>query len=373
MRSYLGTVEKARSSSDLRLEKGRFCLFISGCPGNPRRYRCEIPQAALARVGLDCDLVDHPVVDYDAVLPRFDVFVLHRVPWDSGLQDFVEKARAAGKRILFSTDDLDFDPEVAEHMASAQAMSSFGRELYRKAMANQGKALALADRVLVATPVLGAHIEARFAGKPWTLLRNAVSDEWIRLSDDAIASGDPEGLVLGYFSGTPTHDRDFRSIATAVRDALEAVPDMRLLLVGEIEVPPELSGHRVRIEKLPLVPWRELPRLLRRAHLHLAPIEIGNPFTEAKSELKFFESGLVERPCIASSIGAFLDCIDHGRNGLLCEHPEDWRELLIEFGTGPDELRRLGRRARLDAATNYSMTSRVKSWGRVLRDEPGAG
>ena len=40
-----------------------------------------------------------------------------------------------------------------------------------------------------------------------------------------------------------------------------------------------------------------------RFDINLAPLEVGNPFCEAKSQLKFFEAGLVNCTTIASPTG----------------------------------------------------------------------
>lgn len=361
VRSYWRTVGDARSTDDLDLRAGRDALFVSGCPGNPRRYRCQNPCEALREHGVDCDIVDHPLVDYAAVLGCFRVFVLHRVPWSNELEEFAGKARAAGKQVVFDTDDLDFDPDLAWQLDALRKKTDFGQELYRQAMADQKRAIGLVDRVVVSTPALERHIESRFPEKPCTVVRNAASRQLIELSDAVATRVGDSSPTVGYFSGTPTHDRDLATIAVPLTAAFEAVPGLRLLLVGPVRVPDQLADYRARIETRAVVPWTELPALLRRAHLHLAPLD-DNPFTKAKSELKFFEAGLVGRPCIASASGAYCDCIRDHENGLLCENLGQWTNALIEAMSTPALLEALGAQARDDALSDYSMSVRIREW-----------
>ena len=39
--------------------------------------------------------------------------------------------------------------------------------------------------------------------------------------------------------------------------------------------------------------WRELPWIIAQTDINLAPLEMDNPFCQAKSEIKFVEAALV--------------------------------------------------------------------------------
>src|SRR5262249_54642540 len=96
-------------------------------------------------------------------------------------------------------------------------------------------------------------------------------------------------------------------------------------------------------------------------------LEPDNRFTEGKSELKYFEAGLLELPTIASDIPAYRVAITHGRNGLLCNDEKEWFKAL-ETLVGDRELRmRLGGRARQDVLVRYTTRSRAPQLVEVLR------
>src|SRR6185295_16575418 len=107
------------------------------------------------------------------------------------------------------------------------------------------------------------------------------------VADDRAARAGARQVVLAYLSGTPTHRRDFAQAVPALAQVLDARPEVQLLLVGHIDVPPALARFAARIEHLPLVPWQELPGILAGVDVNLAPLEADNPFAACKSSIKF--------------------------------------------------------------------------------------
>ena len=92
----------------------------------------------------------------------------------------------------------------------------------------------------------------------------------------------------------------------------------------DIEEYPSLTGLEQQIEWRSLQPLLNLPTEMARLDINLAPLEVGNPFCEAKSELKFFDAALVNVPTVASPTGPFRRAIDHGRTGFLATSGDDW-------------------------------------------------
>ena len=62
---------------------------------------------------------------------------------------------------------------------------------------------------------------------------------------------------------------------------------------------PALTGLELQIEWRATVPLDTMPDEMARFDVNLAPLEAGNPFCEAKSELKFFEAALVDVPTVS--------------------------------------------------------------------------
>ena len=65
---------------------------------------------------------------------------------------------------------------------------------------------------------------------------------------------------------------------------------------------------------------------IARFDINLAPLEVGNIFCESKSELKFYEAALVDRPTVASPTEPYRNAIVHGQTGFLATTEDEWYE-----------------------------------------------
>jgi hypothetical protein len=136
---------------------------------------------------------------------------------------------------------------------------------------------------------------------------------------------------IGYAAGSRTHQRDLALAVPALVQVLSENPSARLVLFRravELEEFPELKRLEDQIEWRELVPVENLPLEYARFDINLAPVEVGNRFCEAKSELKFFEAALVGVPTIASPTQPFVDAIRHGETGFLANSNHEWHESL---------------------------------------------
>ena len=115
----------------------------------------------------------------------------------------------------------------------------------------------------------------------------------------------PDGVEvrLGYMSGTATHQRDFAVAVPALCRILEEQAAVRLRVVGALDLRefPALAAFGDRVAQRPLVSWEALQAEIAAVDVCLAPLEVGNPFCEAKSELKWIEAGAAGVPTVASA------------------------------------------------------------------------
>ena len=142
-----------------------------------------------------------------------------------------------------------------------------------------------------------------------------------------------EQIILGYASGTPTHDRDLQVIEQGLVWTLERYSQVHVHLMGYIRKPHSLSGFGSRVQRRPFVHWSDLPQRLRDIDINLAPFSQDSVFSKGKSALKHMEAALVAVPTIASPMPAYLNAIESGKNGLIAQSDVDWRDhlqLLIE-------------------------------------------
>lgn len=336
-------------------------VFISGEPDTPGHlYRVARFARAAAELGCDVEVLDvHDLTaaHWSDAAPAPHVAIIWRARWRRRLEEAVGAWRRRGARILFDVDDLMVDPALADAavLDGIRSMRLRPDDIARH-YAEIRRTLLLADECLAPTRPLAAALRA--CGRPADVAVNGFDQETHARSRTAVlrrrAEGD-DGLVrIGYASGSPTHQRDFAVAADAVAAVLRARPDCRLVLFREPRRGAPLIDVREfaslvdlenRIEWRPFVPLTRLPDELARFDVNLAPLEVGNPFCEAKSELKFFEAALVDVPTIASPTEPFRAAILPGETGLLAATRAEWEAGLLRLVADRGLRQRLARQA----------------------------
>jgi glycosyltransferase involved in cell wall biosynthesis len=296
----------------------------------------------------------------ERVLDRCDVLVLCRVHYSDRINRMITWARARGCRVLFDVDDLIFDAKCAHTV-----MDTLDVELNEDAwqfwfgdISRIGVTMSLCDGVVVTNPFLAAQAQA-FLGKPARVIPNYLNRQQIELSGaiwDAKNNSDwaRDGRIhLGYFSGTPSHNRDFALIAEPLGRLMDEDDRLYLRVVGFLDkIYPELERHSDRIETVALQDFLNLQREIAQVEINLIPLQ-DNIFTNCKSELKWFEAAVVGALSVATPTYTFRHVIDHGLTGWLAP-VYAWEETLREVITaGEPTWRAVAARARADALAGF--------------------
>ncbi len=184
--------------------------------------------------------------------------------------------------------------------------------------------------------------------------------------------GPDDGLVrIGYAGGSRTHQKDLACAVPAVARILKEYAHCRLVLF-RLETPagylpcldvhefPELAELGGQIEWRCMVPVQELPAEITRFDINLAPLEVGNAFCEAKSELKYFEAAIVNVPTVASPTIPYAETMIHGRTGFLAGNTYEWYEALKCLVEAPDLRRQIGTAAFLDVLWRFGPERRAE-------------
>jgi glycosyltransferase involved in cell wall biosynthesis len=349
-------------------------LFISGIDGDTRRYRCVHQQEQLALKGIVTALRedDDPQLLTDVF--DYDLFVLHRVPFSPVISLVIDIAHAQGKPVVFETDDLIFAPELEGHIGFLDTLTPETACRFRSDLKQLEKTFQCCDCVLTTTEFLAQ--EARRRGKPAYVNRNVPNSEMFHLSEQAWAERQrrlnqedaTHPVVIAYFSGTGSHNRDFQTIAEPLAWILSTYPQTWLHIGGQLNLGPAFEPFWDRIRRTPYVTWRELPQLIAQADINLSPLELDNPFCQAKSEIKFTEAALVGVPTIASRVEAYEQAITHGQDGFLATTPDEWRDALQTLLDHPDQRRDIGEVARRSVYARYTPELRAEELWSILNN-----
>lgn len=321
-------------------------LFVNGCDASvphPTRYRVLHQMEQLELVGVSCGeryYLDVLPTDADGA----DVIVLFRCPLTDAIRQLIDQAHARGKRVYFDVDDLVIDTAYTDDLSVVRSMTPQDKAIFDDGVIRTGKTLDLCDAAIVSTERLATEL-GRHVGSV-LINRNVASQEMVRISEKARGARESHGddVVLGYFSGSLTHDDDFRGIIPPLVEVLDARPQVKLALTGLSALPVELEPYRDRIIRLPYVDWRELPGTIATVDVNLAPLE-DTIFNEAKSENKWLEAALVGVPTIASDVGAFSRMIRQDDTGILCTTQTEWRDSLIRLVDDADYRESIAARA----------------------------
>ena len=280
------------------------------------------------------------------VLDACDVLVICRNSlYDDSIARLAALARARGRRILFDCDDLVFDPAYAHLLVDTLGVDKRNDDVWNYWFAYIGRVgatFALCDAALTTNSVLAAHA-ARWSGKPARVIANFLNREQQDISErmwQAKAASKWAGdgrRHIGYFSGSPSHNRDFAMVAPAIARLMDADPGLWFRGVGFLEPGPDLARHAARIETIPLQDFMNLQREIGAVELNIAPL-MDNAFTNCKSELKWFEAAVVGALTVATPTFTFRGAIRHGQTGFLAES-HAWEDVLTEALRGFDARR----------------------------------
>ncbi|GAB3037034.1 hypothetical protein GCM10011376_31990 [Nocardioides flavus (ex Wang et al. 2016)] len=292
----------------------------------------HVPGARL-RAGWFCD---DELRALARLVPQLDAIVVARYPYNAALRELIQKAQAHDVPLIFDCDDLVFDVGFAELV-----MSSLGKDQEVNAewdvwfayMGRLNASLAACRGAMTTNSLLAsrlsAYVEDGTAIVP-NVMNRTQQDYSRELLDAKVAAGfRREGPVtIGYFSGTPSHVRDFAVASTSLARLLDEDDDVSVRIVGYLDDLGALEPHRERVEFQKFMHYVELQRSIAEVEVNIAPLS-HTAFNICKSDLKFFEAAAVGTWTVASHTPSLDEAIEDGVTGRLAKAHE-WDAALRE-------------------------------------------
>lgn len=288
----------------------------------------------------------------DADLEDVDLVVtLRQSGKDGKILKIIQSIRARGVKVLFDLDDLIFDfGDLPILMSSTNSKNIFYWMGYVGGIRRIAKKV---DGFITTNEFLAGKLKRSF-GKICTVIPNSLDNEQVKISEKLIQEkDDKKDFIIGYFSGSPTHRKDFALVESELIEFLEKYDDAKLRVVGYMEFSDKMKSliSRSKVQVLELVDYLKLLKLISEVDVNIAPLLV-NDFTNCKSELKFFEAAVVETTTIASPTFAFRKAISDGENGFLTE-PGEWYNKLEYLYKNSEENRKIAKVARKYVLENY--------------------
>lgn len=333
-------------------------LFVSNGVGDSARYRTANVAEALEGRGLKTAVTiqDNPfLLSY---VGKFSVFVFHRVLYTEKTSAFVSEIKKQNKTIVFETDDLVYDPAFLKDMDYYTKMNTWEKKLYEHGLGGEILVDPYVEVATTTTSFLADKLSEK--GKKVFIVKNMLSKK--DMADAAAAlqkvKKDPTLVRIAYFSGTPSHNKDFATITLVLEKILASHSEVRLVLAGPLDTEDRLNQcFAEQIERVPFASRPEHFRNIAEVDINLAPLEIGNPFCESKSELKWFEAGIVGVPTVAAATKTFREAITDGVDGFVAATEEEWQEKLEKLITDKGFRVAMGGQARQTVLEKYTTES----------------
>ena len=328
---------------------------------NSQRFRVYNLIEGLTEAGVECAVLKE---DFDGILDSVldsDLLVVFRVGVSVHVRHIIGEFKSKGIPTVFDVDDLVFEPESADLLHGLTRLGRGDKQKAVEGFERLRQTLLLCDYATCTTKALAKRIEP--LGKRCFVISNTINKKQFELAQklkSAKKSIDNGKVRIGYFSGTRTHDKDFREVADALYKVMAENSQVEFHLVGILDLDSKFSKFGERLVRQPLMDYFKMLRYLAGMDINLAPLEMNNVFTACKSELKIFEAGLVEVPTVASAIESYAGCITDGANGFLAASKGEWVEKLESLIKDRKLRHRIGQRAEQDFVKKFYIENNIQ-------------
>lgn len=329
-------------------------LFITGGIGDKAHYRAFGVAEELRLHNFRCAVTVADNFQLEKLATRFKIFVFHKVIYDEKIKNLIEAIKKQHKEIIFDTDDLDFDSQYLSQIDYLSNISAAEKQEYARGI---GAEILRDPYVNVATTTVNYLAQIlRSKGKKVFVVANKISNHELALTEKISArpKTKDEYVRIGYYSGTLSHNKDFATVVPALVEILKKYLNVKLVLAGPLDTKNTLNKFKERIEVLPRVSRDEYYANVAKCDINLAPLEIDNPFCEAKSAIKFMEAGVLGIPTVAVRNQTFSEVITDGVDGLLAMTTVEWVTVLEKLIVDPKLRQVMGERARQKVLRDYT-------------------
>jgi len=335
-------------------------LIITGEPRNATSYyRCEIPKAQLEKFNWPLDIVYEDRVD-ELDISEYKCVIFYRTPLTKSNAKVLETAKTKGIKTIFSVDDFVYRRDLLEKLDYTKYLDRQDAQRLMDRADGMLELMRQCDAGIASTEYLAKDMRKHIKGEVF-VARNGILKSYEYLLDSgSMLHPINSKVVLGYFSGSETHDRDLALIWPVLKQILQKYQKVELWVGGRINF--DFGEYAKYVKRLPFMNREKFMKMKRNISINLFPLE-DTEFNRGKSEIKFTESALIEVPTIASKVGD-MGSIITPQIVVLCKDSKDWYDNLEKLIS--DEIYRikLGKHARKYVLENYSL----QTLGQKLND-----
>ena len=142
---------------------------------------------------------------------------------------------------------------------------------------------------------------------------------------------------------------------------ISRLPNVRIMVQSDVS--PRLGD--VPFEWLPWSVEDELPDL-QRFDVGIMPLE-DDKWSRGKCSMKALLYMAIGIPAVCSPVGMNSSLIQHGKNGMLADSPDEWVGVIKRLSENPTLRGEIGRAGRLTVEQEYSDRVCAQKFAKVLR------
>ena len=269
------------------------------------------------------EIIENGIYKHACSIAWADIIVLMRLEWSPMVETVVKTAKRNDIPVVYDIDDIIFRQDYSEKFCSILSDGTQNdTDKYKNIFLRQSQTYSHSDYATTSTQYIADIMKSD--GKRAYVIHNGLNDKQIKISHDLCDDNKTTERYIGYLSGSATHNKDFSQAAPALARILKEYNDVKLRIIGYLELSDLEACFPGRIETMDFMKWDKLLRVSAANFINIAPLDIDNPFCHAKSELKYFESAIVRVPTVASATETYKQCIVNGINGLLASNDDEW-------------------------------------------------
>lgn len=365
-------VLKSNELGGKREDNSRVLFVTFSYESGSTRYRVNNIAEYLERAGYYSDILhgeDLKRVREYAL--SFDIIVISHLALDPVIQKFINDAKALGRILVYGMDDPLFLSDVLRtYFRLPPEFGDSEKNFYYHEADRRLALMKQCDCFLASTEYLARQAEN--VGLSAYVIRNGLSRAMVDAGMNALAkksklqANHGGKTIIGYFSGTRTHDFDFTLVTEALLSTLEQFSFVEMRIYGYLDLDVRFLRFKHQVKRRPLTSWQRIISEIASVDINIAPLELKSELTEAKSEIKYIEAALVKVPTVASATDTFTRVITHGVTGYLAQNHNDWYEHLKCLILNPAERSRIADAAHRHVVSDYSPATMSKQTAAVI-------
>jgi hypothetical protein len=328
-------------SAKLKAGYGRkpYILFVSSNILLPSHvYRIENIRQALKESGVSSKVLEASKLNRSQYLGDNLIGIsFWRTEENQKIAELREYSKSRDFKSGYDTDDITFDRNIfnSKFVPALGKMPPREKKYQEETLLElQRKQILQADFVTFATRPIGNLIGVK--DKPNLLIPNVIP-RWMesqgKITHRLRSQNMKENYSIVYPSGSRTHDVDFYSSRDQIFQFLAQNPESTLTFLGAAPLSPHEIPSKVReqVQFKKTVSHQKLIEELSQFDVQIVPLEVGNPFVEGKSALKFLQGSAAGIVTIASATEPMKEAIRNEESGYLASKSLSWVQALTNL------------------------------------------